>query len=140
VATTRDDDIFGRVANPQGQRNGLRFEGTNGWIWVNRSELRASDPELLRTPLAADALRLPVSNNHMENFIDCVRTRRDPICDVEVGHRSAMVCHLGTIALRTGRALTWDPEAERFTGDHAAEGNAQVAREMRAPYDYSFVA
>ena len=140
VATTRDDDIFGRVANPQGQRNGLRFEGTNGWIWVNRSELRASDPELLRTPLAADALRLPVSNNHMENFIDCVRTRRDPICDVEVGHQSAMVCHLGTIALRTGRALNWDPEAERFTGDHAAEGNAHVAREMRAPYDYSFVA
>jgi predicted dehydrogenase len=140
VATTRDDDIFGRVANPQGQRNGLRFEGTNGWIWVNRSELRASDPELLRTPLAADALRFEVSIDHMQNFMECVRSRRAPICDVEVGHRSATVCHLGTIALRTGRALTWDPETERFTGDHAAEGNAHVAREMRAPYDYSFVA
>lgn len=140
VATTRDDTFFGEVANPQGQRNGLRFEGTNGWIWVNRSEIRASDPDLLRTPLPADADRLYVSTNHMENFIDCVRTRRAPICDVEVGHRSATVCHLGTIALRTGRALTWDPEAERFTGEHAAEGNAHVAREMRAPYDYSFVA
>ncbi len=140
VATTRDDTFFGEVANPQGQRNGIRFEGSNGWIWVNRSEIRASDMDLLRTPLAADAERLYVSTDHMANFVDCVRTRRAPICDVEVGHRSATVCHLGTIALRTGRTLTWDPEAGRFTGEHAAEGNAHVAREMRAPYDYSFVA
>ncbi len=140
VATTRDDTFFGEVVNPQGQRNGIRFEGSNGWIWVNRSEIRASDIDLLRTPLAADAERLYVSTDHMANFVDCVRTRRAPICDVEVGHRSATVCHLGTIALRTGRTLTWDPEAGRFTGEHAAEGNAHVAREMRAPYDYSFVA
>jgi hypothetical protein len=76
----------------------------------------------------------------MENFLDCVRTRRDPICDVEVGHRSATMCHLGAIALRTGRRLTWDAAREEFTGTDAAAGNAFVARELRAPYDYSFVA
>jgi hypothetical protein len=68
-----------------------------------------------------------------------MRSRKDPICDVEVGHRSASMCHLGAISLRTGLKLQWDPEKELFTGEHAKEGNAYVAREMRKPYDYSFV-
>ena len=66
--------------------------------------------------------------------------RMDPICSVETGHRSATVCHLGAISLRTGKSLTWDPEKETFTGENAAEANAYIAREMRKPYDYSFVA
>ncbi len=68
-----------------------------------------------------------------------MKTRKDPICTAEVGHRSASVCHLGAISLRTGKKLQWDPENERFTGDHAAEANGYLAREMRKPYDYSFV-
>ncbi len=59
---------------------------------------------------------------------------------MQVGHRSATMCHLGAIALRTGRRLTWDAAREEFTGVDAAAGNALVARELRAPYDYSFVA
>ena len=74
----------------------------------------------------------------MGNFFECVRTRQDPICNVETGHRSATMCHLGAISLRTGHGLTWDYRAEKFTGDHAAEANTYLAREMRAPYDYSF--
>jgi myo-inositol 2-dehydrogenase / D-chiro-inositol 1-dehydrogenase len=50
------------------------------------------------------------------------------------------MCHLGAIAMRTGHKLTWDPEAEKFTGEHAAEANGYVSREMRKPYDYSFIA
>jgi hypothetical protein len=140
IHTTKDDSIYGAKLNPTGQRNGIRFEGTNGWIWVNRDQLTASDPELIKMPLPAGAVRLYESKNHMENFLDCVRSRRDPICDVEVGHRSATMCHLGAIALRTGRRLTWDATREEFTGPDAAAGNALVARELRAPYDYSFVA
>ena len=140
IHTTKDDSIYGAKLNPTGQRNGIRFEGTEGWIWVNRDQLTASDPALLKTPLPAGAVRLYESKNHMENFIDCMRSRRDPICDVEVGHRSATMCHLGAIALRTGRRLTWDATREEFTGPDAAAGNALVARELRAPYDYSFVA
>ena len=139
IYTTRDDTIYGAKANPDGQRNGIRFEGTAGWIWVNREQIRASDPDLLTTPLPENALRLYASSNHMENFFDCVRSRRAPICDVETGHRSATMCHLGAIAMRTGRRLTWDSERERFVGDSAAEANRHVAREMRAPYDYRFV-
>ena len=65
-----------------------------------------------------------MSNDHKGNFFECMRTRKDPICAVEVGHRSASVCHLGAISLRTGKTLQWDPEKEIFTGDHAAEANS----------------
>ena len=139
INTTKDDSIFGERLNPQGQRNGIRFEGSEGWLWVNRDEISASDPDLLRTPLPADAVRLYESKSHMGNFFDCVRSRELPICDVETGHRSATMCHLGAIALRTGRSLTWDSAEERFVGEHAPEANAHVVREMRKPYDYSFV-
>jgi len=138
IRTTTDDNIYGEVAKKDGQRNGIRFEGTDGWIWVNRQQITASDPELLRTPLPADAVRLAVSNDHMGNFFDCVRSRQSPICDVETGHRSATMCHLGAIALRTGRKLTWNSEKEKFTGDHAHEANGYLARKMRKPYRYSF--
>jgi predicted dehydrogenase len=139
VRTTADDNPFGGVINPEGQRNGIRFEGTDGWIWVNRDEIKANERELLTKPLPDDAERLYTSNDHMGNFFESIRSRKDPICDVEVGHRSASVCHLGAISLRTGKALEWDPEKEIFTGADAAEANAHVAREMRKPYDYDFV-
>jgi predicted dehydrogenase len=140
VRTTRDDSPFGAVINPDGQRNGIRFEGEAGWIWVNRGELTASARELVTAPLPEDAERLYRSDDHMQNFFDSVRSREEPICNVETGHRSATVCHLGTTALRTGKSLQWDVEKETFTGEHAAAANAHVAREMRKPYDYSFVA
>lgn len=139
VRTTPDDNPFGGVIKKDGQRNGIRFEGTDGWIWVNRDEIKATDRELLSKPLPENAERLYVSNDHRGNFFECMRTRKDPICAVEIGHRSASICHLGAIALRTGKALQWDPEKELFTGEHAAEANTYVAREMRKPYDYSFV-
>ena len=140
IKSTKNESIYGEAIDPQGQRNGVRFEGTDGWIWVNRDEIKASDPELLRTPLPAGAVRLYQSKVHMGNFFDCVRSRELPICDVETGHRSATMCHLGAIALRTGRKLTWDSAAEQFVGEHAAEANGYIRREMRKPYDYSFVA
>jgi hypothetical protein len=68
-----------------------------------------------------------------------MRSRKDPICAVEIGHRSASVCHLGAISLRTGRKLQWDPAKEVFIGENAKEGNAFATRQMRKPYDYSFV-
>jgi hypothetical protein len=69
----------------------------------------------------------------MKNFFDCVRSRKQPICDVEIGHRSATLCHLGVIALRLGRKLNWDPTAETFTKNDAA--NSWKSREMRRPWD-----
>ena len=138
VKTTTADSPFGAVINENGQRNGVKFIGTDGWIWVNRDEITASDKQLLLTPLPDNAIKLEVSNDHMGNFFDCVRSRHDPIASVEGGHRSACIGHLIIIALRTGRKLAWNPEKEIFTGDGAAEANVHLARKMRAPYDYSF--
>lgn len=139
VRTTPDDTPYGGVVKKDGQRNGLKFEGTEGWIWVNRSNLDASKDEIIETPLADNAVRLEVSPDHMGNFFDCVRSRKDPISHVEAGHRSACVGHLIVIALRLGKKLQWDAAKEMFVGEGAKEANTHLAREMRMPYDYDFV-
>lgn len=139
VKSTRADTIYGGVAEPEGQRNGVRFEGSDGWIWVNRGNLRASDKALLETPLTETAERLYKSDDHMANFFECVRTRKLPIADVEAGHRAVTVCHLGVIALHTAVKLEWDGQREEFVGENAKEGNRYVSREMRKPYDYTFI-
>ena len=138
VKTTPDDSPFGGVINKDGQRNGVKFEGTNGWIWVNREDLAASDDNILYTPLPDNAVRLEVSGDHMGNFFNSVRSRKDPISAVEQGHRSAVIGHLIIIALRSGKKCNWDPAKEVFTGEGAEEANTHLAREMRKPYDYSF--
>lgn len=140
VRTTPDDTPFGGVVKADGQRNGVKFEGTDGWIWVNRSDLNASKDEIIETPLPDNAIKLENSSDHMRNFFDATRSRKDPISPVESGHRSAVVGHLIVIALRLGKKLQWDAKAEVFVGENAKEGNARLAREMRKPYDYSFVA
>ena len=139
IKTTTDDNPSGGLVKPTGQRNGIKFIGTDGWIWVNRNELTASDKHLLTAPLPDNAIRLEHSKNHMANFFDCVRSRKDPICTVETGHRSACIGHLIIIALRSGLKLQWNPEQEIFTGENAAEANKHLAREMRKPYDYGYV-
>jgi predicted dehydrogenase len=123
---------------PGERYHGVQFEGADGWIYVSRGDkLQASDPALLETPLPSDAERLYASDDHMGNFFDCVKTRKPPICDVEIGHRSVSVCHLGVIAIRLGRKLGWDPVKEEFKDD--AEASGMLAREMRKPYSYEGV-
>jgi predicted dehydrogenase len=114
--------------------NGNRFIGDKGWIFVNRERIEASDPKLLDEPLPKDAAKLYVSNDHMGNFMDGIRSRKRTICDVEIGYRSVTVCHLGAIVLRLGIPLNWDPKAEKFVGPRADKGNAMISREMRSPW------
>jgi predicted dehydrogenase len=122
--------------------NGALFEGEDGkWIFVNRGEIKANDgnaqtSRLLNDPLGPGATRLEVSTNHMANFIQCCRTHRAPICNVNVGHRSVSVCHLGTIATRffPGQQLHWSPQEERFTGERSQEANRHLGRPYRAPW------
>lgn len=113
--------------------NGVRFEGEAGWIFVSRGRIEASDPKLLEEPLSGNALRLYASNNHIANFVECVRQRKQPVCTAEVGHRSATVCHIGNISLRLGgRHLEWDPVTELFRGDE--EANRMLGRPYRDPW------
>jgi predicted dehydrogenase len=117
--------------------NGVRFEGTNGWIFVDRGQLQASNQDLLDSPLPANAQRLYRSDNHMGNFFECIRSRKAPICDAEIGHRSISTAHLGVISVRLNRPLQWNPDKEEFIGDR--EANRWLSRPMRKPYDYSFI-
>jgi predicted dehydrogenase len=114
--------------------NGILFVGEdNKWIFVNRSGITASDAKLIEEPLPDDRkVKLYVSNNHMENFlINGVRNRKPCVCPAEVGHRSVTVCHLGVIALRTGKKLKWDPAKQEFDDKDA---NTMLSRPMRKPW------
>ena len=135
--STRDNSVTGGVVNANGKLHGTRFEGADGWIWVTRGKIEASRPEILTDPLSSNAERLYVSDDHMGNFFDCMRSRKAPICEAEIGHRSASVCHLGAVALRLGRKLKWDPKAEHFVNDKDA--NKFLSREMRKPWSYDSI-
>lgn len=135
--STRANSWAGQVVDKTAQPHGIKFIGTDGWIWVTRDDIKASKPEFLTTPLPSSAERLYVSNDHMGNFFDCVKSRKPTICEPEIGHRSVSVCHLGVIAIRLGRDLKWDPAAETFVGD--AEAEKWLSREMRKPWGYDSV-
>jgi len=135
--STTASEWHGGVKDPNGQQHGIKFIGSEGWIWVTRGVINASERSLLTEKLPAGAKRVYVSNEHMDNFLECVKSRKDPICPASVGHRSATVAHLGAIAIRLGRKLQWDPVKEDFVGD--AEASRWVSRQMRKPYDYSMI-
>jgi predicted dehydrogenase len=128
---------FGAVLDRDGQQHGIKFIGTDGWIWVTRGMIDASDRQLLTDKLPDSAPRVYVSSDHMGNFIDCVKTRKQPICPASVGHRSASMSHLGVLAVRLGRKLNWDPVKEQFVND--PEATRYIKRDMRGPYDYSMI-
>ncbi len=119
-----------------GNENGVMVFGEKGTVFVNRGMVVASDPKILSVPLGKDDPKLYPTRptDHMGNFLDCVKSRETPVAGVEVGGGSVIVCHVGTIALRTGLKLTWDPKTHRFTGENADEGNKHIARQMRAPW------
>jgi predicted dehydrogenase len=124
-------------ADPKGggHDNGVLFVGEDGkWIFVNRGGITASDKKLIDEPPGKDWVPLQdTKNDHMGNFLEAVR-KGDPklcICPAEVGHRSVTVCHIGNIALRTGKKLKWDPAKEQFDD---AEANKWLKREMRSPW------
>ncbi len=112
--------------------NGVRFEGTEGWIFVSRSEHQVSDPGIWNSVIGEDEIRLPRSDDHYGNFIDCVRSRKEPVAPIEQAHRSITVAHLGNIAMLLGRDLRWDPAKEVVLGDE--EANAMLDRPMRDPW------
>lgn len=115
-----------------GPPGGAIFIGDKGKITINRGYCKVEPAELAAKPLGADAVRLYKSDHHMLNWIECIKTRKLPVADVEIGHRSATVCHLGNIARWVGRKLAWDPVKEVFPGD--AEANKYLARSARKPY------
>ena len=109
-----------------------RFEGTKGWVDVKRGDLKTEPASLATQTIGPDEIHLYDSKNHHQNFLDCIRSRQEPIASVEVGHRSSTLCHLGNIAMLLKRPLQWDPVKEEFVGDDAA--NRLRWRPHRAPW------
>lgn len=130
--------------------NGIKWYGTKGWIFVTRDEmttptagagavakiepLMASDPKILDSVIGPDEIHLYTANEQHANWLDCIKTRKQPTAPVEIGHRACSTCLLHHIAMKTGRHLHWDPERERFKGDD--EANAMLSRPQRSPYTF----
>jgi hypothetical protein len=116
-----------------GDSGGVLFIGTEGKILVNRGKFEATPASLAEEPLGDNAIRLYKSYSHTKDFLDCLRSRKKPICDVEIGCRSVTVCHLGNLAYWHHRHLRWDPAKERFVGDK--EANQWLDRPKRGPWN-----
>ena len=113
-------------------KQGVLFEGTEGWVYVKRGQIDAQPKSLLTSTIGPDEIRLYKSNNHKANWLECIKSRAETIAPVEIGHRSCTVCLLGEIAMRLGRKLKWDPDTEQFVGDETA--NRMLWRPMRSPW------
>ena len=110
----------------------MTFYGEKGKIFVDRRKITSEPGEIVKQPLGESDVHLYASKDHAANFLDCIKTRKLPICDVEIGHRSVTVCHLGNIAGRLGRKFRWDAAKEQIPDDQ--EANAMLARPYRAPW------
>jgi predicted dehydrogenase len=111
---------------------GCIFEGEKGLLYVNRGALTAWPDEILEAPLKESDTRLYSSKNHHQDWIDCIKSRKQPICDVAIGHRSATVCHLGNMAIQYGKKIQWDPVKEQVVGDSVAA--KLTSRPYRGPW------
>jgi predicted dehydrogenase len=113
----------------------LRFEGTDGWVgnsgWT--APLEASRPDILQSVIGPEETHLfTCPEGEHRNFLDCVKSRREPYFPAEVGHRCCTLAHLGNIAVQLGRKLRWDPDREQFLRDPQANG--MRSRAMRQPW------
>jgi predicted dehydrogenase len=122
-----------------------KFEGAEGWVQYSSGKLQTYPESLRTTKIGANEIHLPIGNpkqtedryqnylpDHVRNFLDCIKTRQEPIGSVELGHRTSSICNLGNIAMRLKRKIRWDPEKEEILGD--SEATALLSRPMRSPW------
>jgi myo-inositol 2-dehydrogenase / D-chiro-inositol 1-dehydrogenase len=136
-----------------GYPNGIRYEGTDGWIFVTRGPYRAtesdpipegstkaldaSDPEILKSKIGENEIHLYVSEEQHGNWLDCVQSRKQPISPVEIGHRACTVCLISHIAMKVPGILQWNPKSEKFVNNDLA--NSMLNRPQRYPYGTDYV-
>ncbi len=134
--------------------NGIRYEGTEGWIWVSRGSyvastsdpvaqgdslkaLDASDPKLLQTVFGENELRFTRSSSHHGNWLDAIQGKATLLSPVEIGHRSCSVCLISHVAMKLGRKLEWNSATEEFVND--PEANTYLSRTQRRPWGTDLV-
>ena len=131
------DGLTMRVASNNHIPQGVRFVGEDGWVHVTREGLKTEPANLVKERIGPDEIRLSKPSGehrqgHRRDFLDCVKSRSITISPAEVGHRSAIPCHLGNIAMILGRPIRWDPKAEQVLDD--ATANRMLSRPMRSPW------
>ena len=112
----------------RGKVGGACFVGTEGRIAVDREALVSCPADIVREPLKPDEVHLYLSNRHADNFLECIRTRKQPICDANVSHRAASALLLGGGVKQLKRTLKWDPQAEQFVNDDEANRMLSIAK------------
>jgi myo-inositol 2-dehydrogenase/D-chiro-inositol 1-dehydrogenase len=131
-----------------GYQNGIRYEGSEGWIFVSRGDyaatpsdptakvrskaLDASDPKILDSVIGANEIHLYNSADQHGNWLDCIESRKEPISPIEIGHPACSVCLITHVSMKLPRKLICDPTKEQFVND--AEANTYLSRTQRAPY------
>jgi hypothetical protein len=137
-----------------GYPNGIRYEGTEGWIWVSRGSytasasdpvskdasskaLDASDPRILNSIIGVDEIQLQRSTAHHGNWLGAIQGNNKLLSPAEIGHRSCSVCLVSHIAMKLGRKLEWDAKTETFVND--SEANSYLSRPQRAPYGTNYI-
>jgi myo-inositol 2-dehydrogenase / D-chiro-inositol 1-dehydrogenase len=138
--TVKDYDVTYRYANEvtmtcRPGNPGIMFFGTDGWVgnrgWLG--PLEASSDSIRDSVIGPDEIRLYTNpEGEHRDFLDCVKSRKDPYFPADIGHRVSTVCHLANIAIRLGRKLHWDPESEQFVND--ATATSMMSRAMRSPW------
>jgi myo-inositol 2-dehydrogenase/D-chiro-inositol 1-dehydrogenase len=132
IEYTYDDDVMLICADNSINKQGVVFKGTEGWVYVRRGFIDAEPKSLLKETMGYNEIHLYKSTNHKRNFFDCIRTRREPVAPVEIGHRSNTACILGYISMRRNRKIKWDYTREMIPGD---EGAARLlSRPYRSPW------
>jgi predicted dehydrogenase len=138
--TVKDYDVTFRYANgvvmtcTPGDPS-IKFIGTDGWIgnrgWLGA--LEASSEKILKSPIGANEIHLYTNPaGEHDDFLKCVKSRKDPYFPVDIGHRVASVCHLANLSIKLGRKLKWNPQTEQFEND--TEANSLLSRPMRSPW------
>ena len=142
------------VLTSGGYTNGVRYEGSEGWIFVSRGSysasasdptdkeksskaLNASDPKILESVIGANETHLYKIDEQHGNWLDCIETRNAPISPVDIGHRACSVCLISHIAMKIPRKLEWNPKTEMFVNDD--EANTFLSRPQRKPYGTNYV-
>ncbi len=137
-----------------GYTNGIKYIGTDGWIFVSRGDytasasdpvsadksskaLDASDPKILTSIIGSNEINLYKSDEQHGNWLDCIETKKPPISTVEMGHRACTVCLITHISMKLNRKLNWNPKTEKFINDD--EANSMLTRSQRKPFGVNYI-
>ncbi len=137
-----------------GYTNGIKYIGSDGWIFVSRGSytasasdpvaanknskaLDASDPKILSSVIGSNEIQLYKSYEQHGNWLDCIETKTPPISTVEMGHRACSVCLITHISMKLNRKLNWNPKTEKFIND--VEANRMLTRSQRKPFGVDYI-